>query len=294
MLVPLAARRTRTCDEAMTKKQMTPYTVNIIQDLKTILEYHQTSGIEFYPVADEIDAVLRIRSGVSAGSRIASPESHREKHAVPTARPIDMQMPKPARAKLPTTTLDDIRTEVAACAGCRLSEKRVVPVAGHGGGKVRLLVVGDWLALEDGQQPPSGCLFGIEQDRMLGKMLDAIKLPRDQVFVANVIKCGIPTSCQPQAEHVHACLSYLHRQIVILQPQVILTMGMIATRTLLNRRESLSRLRGRLHTYLTPEEREIPLIATYHPTFLLQNPEMKRATWFDLQLLAKQLGTGPG
>jgi DNA polymerase len=154
-----------------------------------------------------------------------------------------------------------------------------------------LLVVGDWLAVPEGLQPPTGCVFGIEQDRMLGKMIDAIKLPRTQVFVTNVIKCGIPASCQPKAEHVRACLPFLHRQIALLQPEMILAMGMIATKALLNRREPLSALRGQLHALVIRDDLKIPLIATYHPTFLLQNPEMKQATWLDLQLLGRQLGT---
>lgn len=152
-----------------------------------------------------------------------------------------------------------------------------------------MLIVGDWLVAEPGRVVPKRTVFGVEQDRMLGKMLDAIKFPKDQVFASNVIKCGVPASCQPKAENVRACLSYLHRQIAVIQPEIVLSMGMIATRTLLDRRDPLSKLRGRLHNCKIGGEKTIPLIATYHPTFLLQNPEMKRATWYDLQLMAKQL-----
>lgn len=274
----------------MKKTAINPYAAGIIEDLKSVLNYHRTSGIDEYPATDEIVAVMHLKGSVPVGSRPTKSELPVGIFAGRSMRPIEPKVAKVVRPNLPVASLGDIHNEVAVCTGCTLSGQRIVPVAGRGGEKVRLLVVGDWLALEDGLQPPTGCIFGVEQDRMLGKMIDAIMLPRTQVFVTNIIKCGIPTSCQPKAEHVHACLSFLHRQIAILQPEVILTMGMIATRTLLNRRDPLSRLRGRIHTCVKPEERKIPLIATYHPTFLLQNPEMKKATWVDLQMLAKQLG----
>ncbi len=279
---------------------MNPEAVNILRDLKSILTYHRLSGIDGYPSGEDLNSLSRCRIREYAGSSGQQQDILAEKQKLETTRvyaerPVQVRMDKPASAtKSVTTTLYDIVSEVESCTRCNLAERRVVPVAGRGGEKVRLLIIGDWLAVPQGKQLPSGCVFGIEQDRMLGKMVDAIQMPREQVFVSNVIKCGIPDSLQPKAEHVHACLVYLHRQIALLRPEVILSMGMIATRTLLNRREPLSRLRGRLHVYATKDEQRIPLIATYHPTYLLQNPEMKKATWFDLQMLAKQLGAVKG
>ena len=280
----------------MTKEQMTEHSVNIIRDLKTILQYHQSSGINHYMVGEEVESFLAVRPTPPADVQIEpSPVIERSKP------PATQRVQQPARQVKKQQPVVDTKKEMAAisgqvtvCENCTLSKKRVFPVPGRGGSKVRLMVVGDWLAMVEGIQMPAASLFGIEQDRMLGKMVDAIKLPRSEAFVTNVIKCGIPESIQPKAEHVQACISYLHRQIALLRPEVILSMGMIATRSLLNRREPLSRLRGRLHHYTTSDDHKIPLIATYHPTFLLQNPEMKRATWVDLQMLAKQLGTSLG
>lgn len=266
-----------------------PHTSELLQDIKGLLNYHKNSGINYYPESEEVVNFMRSKYHSSQRGRENPGNAQTSDITRPAHRPIEPKLPKAASVSAPKGSLIDIRNDVATCTGCKLSEKRVVPVAGHGGEKIRLLVVGDWLAIEQGKKPPTGCLFGIEQDRMLGKMIDAIKLPRNYVFVTNVIKCGVPSSCQPKAEHVHACISYLLRQLQILEPELIMTMGMIATRALLNRRDPLTRLRGRLQTYTSGDNRKIPLIATYHPTFLLQNPEMKRATWVDLQLLAKQL-----
>jgi DNA polymerase len=125
---------------------------------------------------------------------------------------------------------------------------------------------------------------------MLARMLAAINLPVAEVFITNVIKCAVPATCQPQAGHVQSCVSYLRRQIAALAPELICTMGMVAARVIVEKSQPLSRLRGRFHDYeVTPGVR-IPVLTTYHPSYLLQNPEMKAATWTDLQLLAKQLG----
>lgn len=278
----------------MTTTAISPDMAGIIDDLCSVLSYHQTSGIESYPAVAELEPVLRLRRIQSEPRRIPPSTAREERTAPHRPRPVEPQTGRsPVQVGPRLTSLADLRGEIEVCTACALSEQRIVPTAGRGEGKARLLVVGDWLSLADGQQPPTGCIFGVEQDRMLGKMIDAIGLPRTEVFITNVIKCGIPAGCQPQAEHVQACLSFLHRQMLTLQPEAVLAMGMIAARTLLHRPEPLSKLRGRLHTCVAPDGRGIPLIATYHPTFLLQNPEMKKATWLDLQLLARQLGLVP-
>jgi len=276
----------------MTQREFTPDTQTILREVHRLLSYHQLSGIESYPATEEIRGLLRMKVGIDLPQDVMRQRpSVVTGRAERTVRPVELpNVKREPNQRIHVSTLHDIRDEVMTCTGCTLSENRVVSVPGGGADKAKLLIVGDWLALAAGQKSPAGCVFGIEQDRMLGKMLEAIHLSKTDVFVTNVIKCGIPDSCQPKADNVHACVSFLHRQIVSLQPEVILSMGMIATRALLNRREPLSKLRGQLLVCNDPNNRKIPLIATYHPTFLLQNPEMKKATWFDLQLLAKQLG----
>lgn len=280
----------------MTATDVTPEMETILRDLYGTIRYHRLSGIENYPATEEIQALLRSRSGLASSQKVMRQRaSVVAEGAERVVRPVEPPIrPGESVKRIQMTALHDISEEVAVCTACGLSAERVVPVPGSGAEKARLLIVGDWLSLAQGVQPPTACIFGVEQDRMLGKMLEAIHLPQNDVFVSNVIKCGIPGNCQPKAEHVHACLSFLQRQIVSIQPEVILSMGMIATRAILNRPEPLSRLRGQLHMWNGPNDRKIPIIATYHPTFLLQNPEMKKATWLDLQLLARQLGLSVG
>ncbi len=267
-------------------------TKHFLNDLAALLSYQQSAGIDAYPATGEVRRflhleVLKARKDVGGVSRLQGSQSGGVKRS--TTQEM-MSAPKGA-TKEETEVLSDIAGEVIGCHACSLIESRVMPTAGRGDTKARLLVVGDWLAVAAGRQMSQGTLFGIEQDRMLERMLGAIGMDPGEVFVTNVIKCAIPENRQPLAEHVHACQSYLRRQIAAVKPEAILAMGMIAARTLLERPEPLSRLRGRLHTYSTADSRSIALIATYHPTFLLQHPEMKKATWIDLQLLARQLGT---
>lgn len=273
----------------MTKEQINMQAVNIIQDLRSIISYHRSAGIDTYHASEDIDRFLSFQLEQKSAAKSPVNVGHDARSQPRNERPVQVKQPKQKTVEDPKLSLGNIREEVVSCTGCSLHASRTVAAAGGGGERARMLIVGDWLVTVPGRQVPSGTVFGIEQDRMLGKMLDAIQFPRDQVFVSNVIKCGVPATCQPKAEHVRSCLSYLHRQIAVIQPEIILTMGMISTRTLLDRRDTLSKLRGRLHSCITSEGKTIPLIATYHPTFLLQNPEMKRATWYDLQMLAKQL-----
>ncbi|WP_419175665.1 uracil-DNA glycosylase [Desulfosediminicola sp.] len=269
---------------------------SIVRDIQATLKYHSLLGIDNYPGGDDIQKFLNTRVVAPALVEKARLQPVVSKQARPGATETGTSSPAPSlrvdsrTAEQKGALLEEIAVEVKNCKRCGLAQKRIVAVPGSGKPKVRIAIVGDWLAVENPDNLVSNTLFGIEQDRMLAKMMGAITIKPEDVFITNVIKCGIARSEQPKAEHARACFGYLQRQLMAVEPEVIFSMGVIATKALLNRSESLSRLRGRLHSYQLGEGKRIPLIATYHPTYLLQNPEMKRATWVDLQMLARQLG----
>lgn len=249
-----------------------------LNGLQALLRYHNSIGISDYPRNDGIEFFLRISSQqaeVGAQKKTGVQPESRTKSAPITRSPVK---------------IDDIGAEVATCHACDLHKQRIYPVAGRGPDKIRLLIVGDWLSADERGDLPPGHLFGVEQDEMLSRMLVAINLSADDVFITNVIKCAVPGTCQPQAVHVQSCVSFLRRQIVVLAPEIICTMGTVAARAVLEMAQPLSRLRGRFHGYEVKDEKTIPVITTYHPTYLLQNSEMKQATWADLKLLAKKMG----
>jgi len=250
--------------------------------LKSVLHFYQALGIQSLPKNEAVISFLQSQPA-------ASPEQD-----FPNKCPADLPEKSVNSVGLtevePLQSLLDISAEVASCNACELHKHRLYPVPGRGEKKVRLMIIGDWLSQEiDGSLPP-GHIFGVQQDLMLGKMLTAINLLPTEVYITNVIKCAIPSSIQPQANHVQSCFSFLRRQIVLLDPEIICTMGMIAARAVLNQSQSLSQSRGRFHEYDIGNRRHIPVLTTYHPTYLLRNSEMKTATWSDLQFLARKMG----
>jgi DNA polymerase len=119
--------------------------------------------------------------------------------------------------------------------------------------------------------------------RLLEEILGAVDLKRDDVFICNVVKCRPPQNRKPLPDEIAACIPYLHRQLALIRPKAILTLGGTAAEALLGVKQSLGTLRGKVHTY-----DGIPLIATYHPAALLRNPDWKKPTWDDVRI-ARQL-----
>jgi uracil-DNA glycosylase family 4 len=259
---------------------------DLLMGLQSLLKYHGSIGISHYPRNKDVESFLRVLPQATGKVEIAQQKTVVGVHASPRKN-----IPAPSKSPV---TMADIEAEVATCHACELHKQRLYPVAGRGPDKVRLLIVGDWLSADERGELPPGHLFGIMQDQMLSRMLMAINLSASDVFITNVIKCAVPGTCQPQATHVQSCVAFLRRQIVALLPELICTMGTVAARAVLERSQPLSRLRGQFHAYEVETDKTIPVIATYHPTYLLQNPEMKQATWADLQLLAKRMGLKQG
>lgn len=254
--------------------------------LESLLRYHEEIGLGPVVLNDEVRNFLSTRPPVPvqvlASSKEAVPKSS-ERMSSTESIPV-------SKSEQLSYTLGDIGKEVENCSACNLNERRMYSVAGRGEKPVRLMIIGDWLSMAGAGTVVKDQLFGVQQDQMLFRMLTAMKLSVDEVFITNVIKCGLPEKTQPQAAHVKACVGYLKRQILVLRPEYICTMGMVAARAVLERSLPLSRLRGKFHDYSLGPDEKIPVLTTYHPSYLLQNPEMKQATWADLQFLAKKMG----
>ncbi len=177
--------------------------------------------------------------------------------------------------------LEDVATLVAVCRRCKLCDGRTNTVPGEGPANARLVVIGEGPGkTEDATGRP----FVGRAGELLTKILEAIKLPRDQVFICNVVKCRPPENRLPQYDEIAACLPYLYRQIELVKPKVILAMGGTAAQSLLNTKQSLGALRNQVHRF-----RGIPVIITYHPAALLRNPNWKRPTWDDVRIAAHLL-----
>ena len=179
------------------------------------------------------------------------------------------------------TSLEAIAQLVSECTKCRLCEQRRHTVPGEGPGNARLVVVGEGPGRVEDE---TGRPFVGQAGELLTKILSAIDLQRQQVFICNIVKCRPPENRVPQYDEIAACVPYLYRQLDLLQPKVILAMGGTAAQTLLNTKQSLGALRNQVHTF-----RGRPVIVTYHPAALLRNPNWKRPTWDDVRIARRLL-----
>jgi len=180
-----------------------------------------------------------------------------------------------------TQSLEDIASLIAACVKCKLCERRTNTVPGEGPATARLVVIGEGPGKTEDE---TGRPFVGRAGELLTKILEAIKLPREQVFICNVVKCRPPENRLPQYDEIAACLPYLYRQIELVKPKVILAMGGTAAQSVLNTKQSLGSLRNQVHRF-----RGTPVIVTYHPAALLRNPNWKRPTWDDVRIAARLL-----
>ncbi|HEX2254779.1 MAG TPA: uracil-DNA glycosylase, partial [Thermoanaerobaculia bacterium] len=181
-------------------------------------------------------------------------------------------------------TLDALGEFVRGCTRCRLAEGRKSVVFGSGNPHAELMFIGEGPGAEEDRQ---GQPFVGPAGELLTKIIGAIGLGRDDVYIANVVKCRPPGNRDPLPDESGACRGYLERQIDLVRPRVIVALGRVAAQTLLASELPLGRLRGRWHTV-----RGIPTRATYHPAALLRNASWKRPTWEDMQLVRDRLRDG--
>lgn len=195
--------------------------------------------------------------------------------------------PEPRRNDdISTLDWEALQTRVAECQLCELHKTRTQTVFGVGNRDADWLIIGEAPGADEDRQ---GEPFVGRAGQLLNAMLQALDLKRQDVYIANILKCRPPQNRDPQAEEVAHCSPWLERQIQLIQPKVILALGRIAAQKLLQTNTSLGRLRGRLHHI---ESTTAPVIVTYHPAYLLRSPLDKRKSWEDLLFAKKTLESG--
>lgn len=168
------------------------------------------------------------------------------------------------------------------CRRCKLCEGRTNLVFGSGSPTAELVVIGEGPGADEDAQ---GLPFVGRAGQLLTKMLAAVNLTRDEVFITNAVLCRPPANRNPESDELAACAPFLADKLGVIQPKVILSLGSVATQSLLRTKEAIGRLRGRVHPY-----GDAVLIPTFHPAFLLRNPgqEYKRMAWEDLKLARRE------
>lgn len=171
--------------------------------------------------------------------------------------------------------LESFRQQICECTRCPLGETRQKFVFGAGNPHADLVFIGEAPGAEEDR---IGEPFVGAAGQLLTRIIEAMHLRREQVYICNMLKCRPPNNRDPDPQEIDTCKPYLERQLDLIQPKVICTLGRFASQTLLQSTESMGRLRGQVHDY-----RGIPLVCTYHPAALLRNPQWKRPTWDDMR-----------
>jgi DNA polymerase len=237
------------------------------QQLAALVNYYREMGIyDFYrrPVAEPEQVML------------AAPEE--EISATTISEPLPIIQDKPA-------ALNAIREDIGDCRRCRLHGGRTKLVFGVGNPDADLMFVGEGPgADEDIQGEP----FVGRAGQLLNNMISAMGLRREDVYIANVVKCRPPGNRTPEKDECDTCLPFLLRQIEVIKPKVVVALGAVAAKNLLALNDSMANLRGRWYDF-----RGARLAVTYHPAYLLRDPRQKKEAWKDLQMVMKYLGLTP-
>ncbi len=181
----------------------------------------------------------------------------------------------------PHETLEDIRADLGNCQRCKLAEGRENIVFGTGNPEAELVFVGEGPGYDEDRQ---GQPFVGKAGQLLTKIIQAMHLTHEDVYICNVIKCHPPKNRNPQPDEIKACFPFLLRQLQVIRPRVICALGTFAAQTLLDTQHPISRLRGHFHDF-----HHIQLMPTFHPAYLLRNADKKREVWEDMQQIMKAL-----
>ena len=252
--------------------------------VERLLRSMQAAGVRRLPAPRAAPAVPRPAAAGSAPPPAGRPDAPRAPLA-PTAPPapaftaslFTAGRAAPATAPLdPAAELAAVAADVAACRRCKLCEARNKTVPGEGSPTARILFVGEGPGADEDR---TGRPFVGRAGQLLDDIIvKGMKLRREDVYIANVVKCRPPGNRVPEPDEAAACAGYLDRQIAAIRPAVICALGATAVRRLLENERSMSSLRGGTYEY-----RGIPVIVTYHPAYLLRNPAAKVHTWQDIQ-----------
>ncbi len=197
-----------------------------------------------------------------------------------TPGPLQSHEFEPEVAVVPGVDLEHFNQQICECQACPLGQTRQRFVFGSGAADAGIMFIGEAPGADEDRQ---GLPFVGKAGQLLTKIIEAMQLRREDVYICNVLKCRPPNNRDPLPEEIASCEPYLKKQIEIVQPVIICTLGRIATQALLKTTQSMGRLRGTLHEY-----EGIPVIATYHPAALLRNAGWKRDTWEDVKWVRRE------
>ncbi len=190
-----------------------------------------------------------------------------------------------AAAAVPAASLAEVRERLGDCRRCKLCEGRTHIVFGAGNERARLMFVGEGPGHEEDLK---GEPFVGAAGQLLTKIIEAMGLRREDVYIANVVKCRPPNNRTPEPDEIAACQPFLREQLAAIRPRIVVALGSVAAQTLLGTTRGISALRGRFH-----QAGDYRIMPTFHPAYLLRNPAAKRQVWEDMKLVRDALAAAP-
>lgn len=249
----------------------------ILRDFESYLKFYK-KNYNYLIQNDELksessyDFDLEENTGEVNDEEVMYPNSEKKEEQLPKLKVIeDWQNSK---------NLAELREKIQDCKKCPLWKTRKSFVFGEGNPKAKLVVIGEAPGADEDEQ---GKPFVGRAGKLLTDILKAIDFTREEVFICNILKSRPPNNRNPLPEEIDACEPYLFKQLELIKPKMILCVGTFAAQTLLRSKEPLGKMRGKFHMY-----QGIPTMVTFHPAALLRNPNWKRPTWEDVQLLRKE------
>lgn len=253
---------------------------NIFDRVEDYIKDQEVFGknIYFEELPKQVETVPRVEKKPKAQIAVPKLEEIKEE---PSIKKVETKIAKaPIDAEwMKAKTLDELNEQIHDCMNCALGETRNKFVFGHGNPKADIMVIGEAPGADEDKQ---GLPFVGRAGQLLTKILAAINLPREEVFIGNIIKCRPPGNRRPQPAEVEQCEPYLMRQIELIDPAFILVLGLTAVDTLLKAKHKMGEMRGKVLDFKGRK-----MMITYHPSALLRNPNWKKPVWQDVKLLRK-------
>ena len=254
----------------------------LLNNLRQLIELDRAFGVEFTPKGAPVAAETKAPAPAPRPLRVVEAPAP----TVPSRPAAASTRPAFACTGLPAADLVAIAGAVAACAACKLGATRCKTVPGEGAAAPEIVFIGEGPGSEE---DASGRPFVGPAGQLLDRMIRAMGLSREAVFIANVVKCRPPGNREPEPDEVAACLPFLEAQLAALHPKVLCTLGNVPLRALLGAATpGITRMHGQRLAW-----RGLPLIPTFHPSYLLRNDEAKKPAWEDLKTVLAVLGRSP-
>jgi uracil-DNA glycosylase len=250
----------------------------LAQEILTYLRFYRDIGIDWVrPAASPVTS----RPGASPRVEPRVPSSSPPDPVKSSSRVFSQTRSMFETVAMPVESLKAIRDDLGECQRCKLAPTRTHIVFGSGNPHADLMFVGEAPGADEDEQ---GLPFVGRAGQLLTKIIEAIDLKRDEVYICNILKCRPPGNRNPEADEVASCEPFLLRQVASVKPKVICALGTFGAQTLLRTKEPISKLRGQFFDF-----RGAKFIATFHPAYLLRNPYEKRRVWEDFQKIRDYL-----